>query len=317
MENKKLTDKEKLYNTGYIIDSLKDLSEDLYNNLRDILYKDDMNEMIPRYDGMTSDFFVHTSIATKEEVLKRFNEIMVDIPVYLVERDNSNKEWYEKNVANNRFILLNWAYMHVKPAKFDIKYRNDISYSINFTDPGLKPGELIGSKLQELVNYINEITTNKLGRSAQKYLTSTYQIHYPDENEPESQPFQIIYNSIFDLILDKYYPEIELSIVKPYGVAKTHYSKGCNLEIHADALNNAHLCVILIYLNNRDYTADNGGNLHLGGLTLESCDVKVEPKFGNIVIIDFNNGLNASHGVDEVVKGDGRHAILSFISKHN
>ena len=311
MDNKKLIDKEKLYNTGYIVDSLNDLSEDLYNNLRDNLYKNDMNELIPRYDGMTSDFFVHISIATKEEILKRFNEIMVDIPVYLVERDTPNI-YEDIEEHEKRFILLKWAYTHSGESNFD-----DISYNINFTGPGLKRGELIGSKLKEIVDYINEITNNKLGRSAQKYLTSTYQVQHLDKNDPDITDFQIIYNSIFDLLMNKYYPQIELSTVKPYNLAKTYYSKGCNLEIHEDALGTEHLCVILIYLNNRDYTSDYGGNLHLGGNTLESSDVIVEPQFGNIAILDFNNGLNTSHGVDEVVKGDGRHAILSFISKHN
>ena len=87
----------------------------------------------------------------------------------------------------------------------------------------------------------------------------------------------------------------------------TLYDKKCLLTNHSDGIQENRICAILIYLN-EEYDESNGGCLVLNDREV------VTPTFGKVAIIDLNK-FDVPHMVTEVMGGDGRYTLLSFINK--
>lgn len=102
------------------------------------------------------------------------------------------------------------------------------------------------------------------------------------------------------------------SIDKPL---RTLYSTECLLQNHRDHMYNSSLpqydfvkpANILLYLN-KNYNKDNGG------LFIVEDTLEVVPEYGNIVFLNFMNGLDPSHQVSKVVGTDNRFALLFNIT---
>lgn len=96
---------------------------------------------------------------------------------------------------------------------------------------------------------------------------------------------------------------------------KTLYTKKSILQNHRDHqynMNSSHLdfikpANILIYLN-KNYDKNNGG------IFIVEDEMEVIPEYGNIVFLNFMNGLDPSHQVSEIVGEENRFALLFNIT---
>ena len=105
----------------------------------------------------------------------------------------------------------------------------------------------------------------------------------------------------------EYYFDINDSNDYRFLSTATLYDKGCLLTNHSDGIQENRICAILIYLN-EEYDESDGGCLVLNNKEV------VSPLFGNVAIIDLNK-FDIPHMVTEVIGGDGRYTLLSFINK--
>ena len=92
------------------------------------------------------------------------------------------------------------------------------------------------------------------------------------------------------------------------------YNNGCFIKNHKDGYDNddKRLCVIILYLN-KDYEKGMGGELIISDEN--NNKIEIEPKFGNIAILDFITG-NLEHEVKKVTSDIfNRKALIAFIMK--
>jgi Rps23 Pro-64 3,4-dihydroxylase Tpa1-like proline 4-hydroxylase len=118
-----------------------------------------------------------------------------------------------------------------------------------------------------------------------------------------------LYN-IYKKIISELYPNNQHSINNTIkdnilNSELTLYKKNNFIDTHKDAYDGSRLCVILIYLND-DYQKGYGGEIVIESKT------KVEPNFGNIVVLDFTQN-NAVHHVEKVLNDEfKRYAFIKF-----
>lgn len=108
-----------------------------------------------------------------------------------------------------------------------------------------------------------------------------------------------------------------ISIYAPAGLAADNIAHGDNVtlyetgdysEIHNDGVNVGRYAVIIIYFG-EDYKEDSGGEFIFG----EDATIKVEPRLGNFVMLDFTKN-NLAHGVLPVNNGFERLSYLDFVA---
>lgn len=109
--------------------------------------------------------------------------------------------------------------------------------------------------------------------------------------------------------LTKYFYDIDDSTDLNLDISISLYNKGCFLNDHIDGKSPVkNYASMLIYLN-KDWKAEDGGNLILRGD--DGVDYKVIPEFGNVAIIDLQN-FDIYHQVEQVVNDVERYTIICF-----
>lgn len=95
-----------------------------------------------------------------------------------------------------------------------------------------------------------------------------------------------------------------------YNDSITLYENGDFIRMHQDGKNIGRLCVLLLYLSDRNKNSYNGGEL----IIEESPHtfVKVPPYKGTFVILDFTKN-NIRHAVEKVINNFERLCYISFI----
>jgi hypothetical protein len=142
---------------------------------------------------------------------------------------------------------------------------------------------------------------------------NTFQHWYWGEGKLVSRPESIelltnIYNKIPATIYDDDIINRELFFREiVHGTTVTLYTKDDFIVNHSDGDDTKRLCVFLMYLND-DYQPGYGGEIKVNGNI-------IEPKFGNIVILDFTQN-NPLHEVLKVENEDFyRYALIKFFYK--
>lgn len=109
--------------------------------------------------------------------------------------------------------------------------------------------------------------------------------------------------------LTKYFYDTDDTIQLNLDISISLYNKGCFLNDHIDGKSPVkNYASMLVYLN-KDWNAEDGGNLVLRGS--DGIDYKVIPEFGNVAIIDLQN-FDIYHQVEQVINDVDRYTIICF-----
>jgi hypothetical protein len=260
-----ILDKEKLSKDGYLYFNLKDIDNNLYNELYNNFNK---NIAIDKIDSL------------------RYNgNICISDAGFLIENIDS--------YFNNLLI------------EYNLSYNTDIQYHLHPTD---NPTHVsLSLNLRGSYNSLNQIETKLKNISS-----SISQIWYYGQNG---------YSNKINDILSKIYQKIIIELYSNYisnkenycntisnGTELTLYRKDNFIELHKDGYVKGRLCVILIYLND-DYNDTFGGELILNNSNV------IEPKFGNVTILDFTEN-NVLHSVNSVLNDNfKRFAFIKFFNQ--
>jgi Rps23 Pro-64 3,4-dihydroxylase Tpa1-like proline 4-hydroxylase len=109
--------------------------------------------------------------------------------------------------------------------------------------------------------------------------------------------------------LTKYFYDIDDTVDLNLDISISLYNEGCFLNDHIDGKSPVkNYASMLVYLN-KDWKAEDGGNLILRGD--DDIDYKVVPEFGTVAIIDLQN-FDIYHQVEQVVNDVERYTIICF-----
>lgn len=109
--------------------------------------------------------------------------------------------------------------------------------------------------------------------------------------------------------LTKYFYDVDSSVDLNLDISISLYNEGCFLDDHIDGKSPVkNYASMLVYLN-KDWKAEDGGNLILRGD--DGVDYKVVPEFGTVAIIDLQN-FDIYHQVEQVVNDVERYTIICF-----
>lgn len=109
--------------------------------------------------------------------------------------------------------------------------------------------------------------------------------------------------------LTKYFYDIDDDVQLNLDISISLYNKGCFLNDHIDGKSPVkNYASMLVYLN-KDWKAEDGGNLILRGD--DNVDYKVVPEFGTVAIIDLQN-FDIYHQVEQVMNDVERYTIICF-----
>jgi Rps23 Pro-64 3,4-dihydroxylase Tpa1-like proline 4-hydroxylase len=90
------------------------------------------------------------------------------------------------------------------------------------------------------------------------------------------------------------------------------YNKGCFIKDHNDGLHIPRVCVLICYLT-KNWEKGMGGELYI--TDLDGNRIEVEPKFGNIAVLDFKEA-NLQHEVMEITDNNLlRTSLIQIISE--
>jgi len=207
-----------------------------------------------------------------------FNEELLKKIDFLKCNDNKNLKEYITNL------------------RLDINFENGSSNSSEFFDTFIDAK----NKSEDL---INSIPNGKI--SQMWYYKEANELLQKINKGTDDELYEL--KNIFIKIVNYFYDDIESNNLDIQRVDFTYYDNGCMIESHKDGGNNeVRICNILIYLN-ETYDEKNGGLLRLNDET------NVLPIFGNVAIVDLKN-FDTKHEVTKVVSGNGRYAMLGFVS---
>lgn len=109
--------------------------------------------------------------------------------------------------------------------------------------------------------------------------------------------------------LTKYFYDTDDTIQLNLDISISLYNKGCFLNDHIDGKSPVkNYASMLVYLN-KDWKAEDGGNLILRGS--DGIDYRVIPEFGTVAIIDLQN-FDIYHQVEQVINDADRYTIICF-----
>ncbi len=147
----------------------------------------------------------------------------------------------------------------------------------------------------------NKIKEEKLSLLKKEDITQIWLYGYPKN---EMTPLRKLYTE-----LTKYLYDIDDSVDLNLDISISLYNKGCFLDDHIDGKSPVkNYASMLVYLN-KDWKAEDGGNLILRGD--DNIDYKVVPEFGTVAIIDLQN-FDIYHQVEEVINDVERYTIICF-----
>jgi GDP-L-fucose synthase len=92
------------------------------------------------------------------------------------------------------------------------------------------------------------------------------------------------------------------------------FEDGHFIDNHRDGENEGRICVIIIYLTDKEDHKNGGGELIL--TTNSKKKYSVDPHFGNFCILDFSKN-NIEHSVNVVKNGFKRYTYINFININN
>lgn len=113
-------------------------------------------------------------------------------------------------------------------------------------------------------------------------------------------------------IVKKIYPEYSEKIERtksPGDLAL--FEDGHFIDTHRDGENEGRLCVIIIYLSDKNEHNNGGGELNI--ITNSKKKYTLDPFFGNFCILDFSKN-NIEHSVNIVKNGFKRYTYINFIN---
>jgi hypothetical protein len=261
-----ISDKKKLLKDGYLYFNLKDIDNNLYNELYNNFNK---NMAIDKIDSL------------------RYNgTICISDSEFLIENIDSyfNNLLIEYNLSCNTDIQY---YLHPtnNPTHINLSLNLRGSYnSLNQIETKLKN---ISSSISQIWYYGQNGYSNKINNILSKIYQKTIIELYSNYISNKDNYFNTISN------------KTELTL----------YIKDNFIEVHNDGYLKGRLCVILIYLND-DYNNTFGGELILNNSNV------IEPKFGNVVILDFTEN-NPLHSVNSVLSDNfKRFAFIKFFNQN-
>lgn len=147
----------------------------------------------------------------------------------------------------------------------------------------------------------NKIKDEKLSSLKKHDIVQMWLYGYPDEG---NEQLRKLYTE-----LTKYFYDIDDSVQLNLDISISLYNKGCFLNDHIDGKSPVkNYASMLVYLN-KDWKAEDGGNLILRGD--DGIDYKVVPEFGTVAIIDLQN-FDIYHQVEQVVNDVERYTIICF-----
>jgi Rps23 Pro-64 3,4-dihydroxylase Tpa1-like proline 4-hydroxylase len=147
----------------------------------------------------------------------------------------------------------------------------------------------------------NKIKNEKLSLLKKEDIVQIWLYGHPKGG---STPLRKLYTE-----LTKYFYDIDDTVDLNMDISISLYNKGCFLNDHIDGKSPVkNYASILVYLN-KDWKAEDGGNLILRGD--DNVDYKVVPEFGTVAIIDLQN-FDIYHQVEEVLNDVERYTIICF-----
>ena len=256
-----ILDKDKLFETGYLSFDLKDLDEELFDDIQSQFTNDTLKKFI-------NHFRFDATIPSKA------------LPYMFEELIQKNFNLDEYNTQLN---------VHDKKLT---KFRSNFQ------------GEL--SELKKLDEYLSEYPWIKDGQQWYHGVLDLY------DKTTKQELIGSLYNTTIKKLYKDYIKNSENysddyngpnNIIK--GTDVTMYLQDGYITPHEDGYDEGRLCVMLMYMN-EDYDYGYGGEIIVNG------ELTVEPKEGNIVILDFLHN-NIEHEVLPIIKnGFERFAFIKF-----
>ena len=256
-----ILDKDKLFETGYLSFNLKDLDEELFDDIQSQFTNDTLKKFINNYRFDATIPSKALPYMFEELIEKNFNLDSIQI---------------QSNVHE----------------KTQTKFRGNFQ------------GKL--SELKKLDEYLSEYTWIKDG---QQWFHGPLDIY---GKTAKQELIGSLYNTTIKKLYKDYIKNTEdysddyngpNNIIRSTDV--TMYLQDGYITPHEDGYDEGRLCVMLMYMN-EDYDYGYGGEIIVNG------ELTVEPKEGNIVILDFLHN-NIEHEVLPIIKnGFERFAFIKF-----
>lgn len=147
----------------------------------------------------------------------------------------------------------------------------------------------------------NKIKDEKLSYLKKEDIIQIWLYGHPIDN---SKSLRKLYTE-----LTKYFYDIDDSVDLNLDISISLYNKGCFLNDHIDGKSPVkNYASMLVYLN-KNWKAEDGGNLILRGD--DGINYEVVPEFGTVAIIDLQN-FDIYHQVEQVVNDVDRYTIICF-----
>lgn len=208
--------------------------------------------------------------------------------------------------TNSEFTIENIdSYFDKLINEFNLDINSKIHYSLY---------EETDLKLVRIRPYVSGSLTslNKLEKKIYELQYKISQSWYFNQQIHDNQ-IDYILREIYKKTINKLYSDDIANNIKfddillPSGTDLTLFIKNNFIESHNDGIVDGRLCVILIYLND-DYINGYGGELVINEQNI------IEPRFGNIAILDFTKN-NVIHSVNPVLDDNfKRFAYIKFFS---
>lgn len=224
------------------------------------------------------------------------------------ELDKIYKFRYDGSIieTNSEFTIENIdSYFDKLINEFNLDINSKINYSL-YEEADLKLVRIrpnVSGSLSSL---------NKLEKKIYELQYKTSQSWYFNNKIHDNQ-IDYILREIYKKTINKLYSDDIANNIKfddnflPRGTDLTLFIKNNFIESHNDGIVDGRLCVILIYLND-DYINGYGGELVINEQNI------IEPRFGNIAILDFTKN-NVIHSVNPVLDDNfERFAYIKFFS---
>ena len=246
-----ILDKDKLFETGYLSFNLKDLDEELFDDIQSQFTNDTLKKFINNYRFDQRYHPKDLPYMFEELIEKNFNLDSIQI------QSNVHEKTQTKFRGNFQGKLSELK-------KLD-EYLSEYPWIKDGQQWFHGPLDIYGQKTfkQELIGSLYNTTIKKLYKD---YIKNT-----EDYSDDYNGPNNILRSTDVTMYLQDGY-----------------------ITPHEDGYDEGRLCVMLMYMN-EDYDYGYGGEIIVNG------ELTVEPKEGNIVILDFLHN-NIEHEVLPIIK---------------
>ena len=228
-----------------------------------------------------------------------FNLSDIDTILFEELKNKLRKEELEQYITNFRFDGVSDSSIFDSPESLKkiIKDFGFVNFQFDFnahhgTEFHFR-ANIQNSNIDKLLEFEN-IISSKVSSFSQLWFYN----NYPKENN------DLLHNIFKKTIFELYTEELK-NYPFEFGQSQvdlTLFKKNNFIINHRDGFNEGRVCVLLMYLND-DYEVGFGGELKIG-------DIIIEPKLGNIVILDFVDN-NVEHEVTPVLNENFKRFALT------